>query len=233
MILSNVLAGDSHLGGRGQSWLFRRSRSKPGWLIAENEQTSALRQPTDTEQIGSENRQRRIPLLAASAGAAISWSGVHFLCPPLQLISIPITLAAALPILQDSVATYRTAKTGVAALSAVAVIGSVLLQQTTVAALIDVAYYTGEATLGWWKRRETIQTAVTDARSIYADTEVYIVRCWREDSHKGQSVMRYVLESSNDTNRQGFTELTDLIDALRSKTTAAQRMSTPVPMFAK
>ena len=232
MILSNVLAGSSSLGGRRPVWAKRVSKPKSRWLTEAGRQASETPKPTDAEQIGSENSQWRIPLLAVSTAAAISWSGTYFLFPPLHLISIPITLAAALPILQNSVATYRTGKTNVAALSAAAVIGSVLLQQTTVAALIGVAYYTGEATLAWWKRRETIQTAVTNARSIYADTEVYIVRCWRADSHNAQSVMRYVLESSNDTPRQGFTKLTDLIDALRSKMAASQRMSTPVTVFA-
>jgi hypothetical protein len=45
--------------------------------------------------------------------------------------------------------------------------------------------------------------------------------------------MRYVLESSNDATRQGFTKLTDLIDALRSKTAASQQMSTSVPVSAQ
>jgi hypothetical protein len=104
-------------------------------LIEPDRQASETPKPTAAEPIGSEDSQRRIPLLAASAAAAISWSGTYFLFPPLHLVSIPITLAAALPILQDSVATYRTRKTNVAALSAAAVMGSVLLQQATAAAL--------------------------------------------------------------------------------------------------
>lgn len=210
-------------------WLSWRSRSKPKWLVTTNEQTPSTWQPSDTESVAPAKSQRRFLLLAASTATAISWSGTHFLIPPLHLISIPITLAAALPMLQDSLAAYRTRKTNVAALSSAAVIGSLLLRQTTLAALIDVVYYTGEAALAWWQKREA---APVTANSICADTNIYLVRCWQEESPDRKPVMRYVLESPNDTTRRGFTNLRDLIEALRSNLVAPQAVSTPIPASA-
>lgn len=232
MILSNVLAGDHSLWGRGQAWTKRRATSKLGWLAATDDRTSATAQPSQAEKASAADSQRQRLLLVASTAAAISWSGAHFFFPPLQLVSVPITLAATLPIFRDTVTALRTRQMDVAAVSAVAVIGSLLLQQTTLAALIDVAHYGGQVAVEWQQKREAAQTARATAQSLYADSDIYLVHCWREDSGEAEPVMRYVLEAPGDIVRHGFTKLTDLIDALRGKMLARQETSTPVAVLA-
>jgi len=232
VILSNVLSGDGHFWGRERMSAARRARPKSGWLVGSSAGASAAPTSIGVEEESMEKGQRHFFLVAASTAAAVSWTGVHFLLPPLQLISVPITLAVAFPILRDAIADSRTGQREVAAASIIGVVGSLLWQQTTVAALISVVYYAGEATIRWWRKGDAAQTAQMQAKSISADSDVYLVRCWREEGSDAQPVMRYVLESSNDTARYGFAKLTDLLDALRSKITAPQQVSMPLAVFA-
>ena len=233
MILSNILVGDHSLWGRGHAWTKRRATPQPRWLAGTEDRTSATAQPGQAEKTSAADNQRQRLLLVASSAAAISWTGVHFFFPPLQLVSVPITLAAALPIFRDTVTALRTGQMDVAAVSAVAVIGSLLLQQTTLAALIDVAHYGGQAAIEWRQNQEAAQTARTTAQSLYADSDIYLVHCWQENSGVGQqSVMRYVLEVPGDAVRHGFTQLADLIDTLRDKMAASQETSMPVAVLA-
>lgn len=231
MVLSNVLSGASARWGRWPLWTGWRAAPKMSWLAATGDQTSATPSPTDAEKIGIKKVQRRQLLLVASTAAAISWAGSHLFLPPLHLVSVPITLAAALPILRDSAVALRNRQMDVATVSSVALIGSLILQQTTVAALIDVAHYSGQAALEWWQQREATQTAYATAQGLYANSKIYLVHCWREDRGESQPVMRYVLEAPSDAARHGFAQLTDLIDVLRDKMVVPQETATSVAIL--
>lgn len=238
VIISNVLAGDTSLWGRGQRREKRRATPNADGRAATDVHRAATAQPSDAEKGSALNSQRKRALLAASTAAAISWAGTmtkaHFLFPHLYLVSVPLTLAAALPIFRDTTVALQNQQMDVAVVSAVALIGSMLLQQTTVAALIDVAHYSGQAAIEWWQKREAeaTQSVHATAQSLLADSDVYFVRCWQEDGSDAQPVTRYVLEAQGDAARHGFTKLTDLIEALRGKMVAPQGALTPVAVLA-
>ena len=176
----------------------------------------------------AEKTERTRSLWLASTATAVSWLGSHFLFPPLYLVSIPLTLAAALPLFQKAIVSARNQQVDIFQVGSLGVIGGLFLQQTTGAALIPLIFFAGQTAMEEWQKHiQTADEAVVDA-NLLADSDIQIVRCWQEDSDDPHSAMRFVLESPDDSTRQGFTKLSDLLDALRGKMAAPQTVATPI-----
>lgn len=222
MASSSILDGNSFWGGTG--WKNRTFKPKLGWLtpLDEGAEKSSGPANADTAQIAADSHEQTFMLVVASSAAALSCTGTLLLFPALHLVSIPITLAAAVPLFYEATDGYRNQKISVATVSALGLIGCLVLQQTTFAALINVAYYTGRRVSTWRQKLESSQTTTDDLINLIADSDVYYVRCWAEESNEEQPTIRYVLESAGDSTRQGFAKLSNLIEALRGKLAAPQ-----------
>lgn len=204
------------------------------WLFGNGKRLRTQREPqadwfpnTDEEVASALQTERTRFLWIASTATAASWLGSHLLFPPLHLVSIPLTLAAALPLFQKAIVSVRSQRPDISQVGSLGVIGGLLIQQTTCAALIPLLYFAGQTSVAKWQK--AIQTADETAidASLLADSDIQIVRCWQEKSDNAPPVMRFVLESLDDPTRQGFTQVSDLLESLREKATASQTDPTP------
>lgn len=214
MVSTNILSSGGLFGNERLLW--PRQKPKADWL------TSADEGPVSDSRV-----ERQRSLWIASTATAVSWLGSHLLFPPLHLVSIPLTLTAALPLFQRAIRAVRNQQTDLSQAGSLGVIGGLLVQQTTGAALIPLLYFTGETVIEKWKESHPQVGEPTIDASLLADSEIQIVRCWQEKSGNAQPVMRYVLESLDGSTRQGFTQLSDLLDTLRGKVAAPQPAAPP------
>lgn len=227
MIASSILTGGGLFGNERLLWPRRQPKPKAGWLAHADGRSVPHQNAEEIADPLAEQTERTRSLWLASAATAASWLGTHFLFPPLSLVSIPLTLAASLPLFQKAVASIRNQQADISQVGSLCVIGGLLLQQTTGAALIPLLYFAGQTAVEGWQKATPIADETDIDASLLADSDIQIVHCWREDSDAPESAMRFVLESPDDSTRQGFTKLSDLLDALRGKVAAPQTTATP------
>lgn len=213
MVSANILASGGLFGNEKLLW----SRRKPKSDRLTNAGLDVAPDP---------QAERTRSMWLASAATTVSWLGSHFLFPPLHLVSIPLTLAAALPLFQKAVVSVRNQQIDVSQVGSLGVIGGLFLQQTTGAALIPLIFFAGQTAMDEWQKQSQVTDETVMDASVLADSAIQIVHCWQEESDDAQPVMRFVLESPDDSTRQGFTKLSDLLDALRGKVADPQTSAT-------
>jgi len=210
VILSNALSGGP-LGGRGTLRPSQKQHSRQRWLSDSFSQNAPLKERGWREMLWANHTLPLNSLLVASTAAILSCTGRLLFIPGLQLLSVPLTLVAALPIVNEAVQAVRHREYALAIPTLVGVAGALTLQQPTAAALIEVAHYTWQVWNGWREERG-LSPAI---EPLSAEGEVYIVRCWQEENGGGEPVLRYVLETPDSETRWGFTHLPDLMSTLR------------------
>jgi len=214
MVSTNILDSGGLFGNEKLLW--PRRKAKADWL------TNA-----DEDATSDSQTERKRSVWIASTATAVSWLGSHLLFPPLHLASIPLTLAAALPLFQKAIRATRNQQADISQVGTLGVIGGLLVQQTTGAAVIPLIYFMGHTVVEKWQESNQQADGSAIDPSLLADSDVHIVHCWQEKSDNTQPVMRFVLESLDDSTRQGFAQLSDLLDALREKVAAPQPAEPP------
>ena len=227
MVSSGILTGGGLFGNERLLWPRRKSKQKAGWLVNTDGWNAPHQNAEEIADPLAEQTERTRSLWIASAATAVSWLGSHLLFPPLHLVSIPLTLAAALPLFQKAVTSVRNRQADISQVGSLGVIGGVFLPQTTGAALIPSLYFAGQTAIEKWQNPISNADKTAIDASLLADSDIQIVHCWQEESGDAQPVMRFVLESPDGSTRQGFTQLSDLFEALRGKVTAPQTAATP------
>ena len=144
MVSSNILAGGGLFGDERLLWPRRKPKPKAGWLANADGRSAPHPKEGNKADPFAEKTERTRYLWIASTATAVSWLGTYLLFPPLHLVSIPLTLAAALPLFQNTIASVRNKQVDISQAGSLGVIGGLFLQQTTGAALIPLIYFVGQ-----------------------------------------------------------------------------------------
>lgn len=144
--------------------------------------------------------QRWWPLAVTGLGLTLLMPAT---APVVGTVGGLLTLSTAWPLLQESGDALQEQRFAVAMLSAGVVVGGLITNHTIMAGVVSSVHHLWQAI----HERQALAEMCADGTT----QEIYVVRCWcMRVTAAGEPILRYVVETNEGAQREGFTDMDEL-----------------------